>query len=342
MTEGVRTWRLAIPLVIPKREPRMVDEHGVPGFPPKLEFTSRIVSETATIAGLRVGLRPWIEEPLPIEISGSFDFRLEVVELCVVVEAGTIQDALAGASPVVEEVLESVSFETQYALRPLMTRVVDVTAPVEAGEMREFVQLSGFPIPAFLQSVALGHIAVADATHLPSASQDLERHVAAARGWYVKSLSTPFTADQFIFLWIALEILWSKSDHKTAGPFKCRHGHVIEACPTCKTPLERPVFGLGIQSFLTKESGLSEEEASKLWKARQIMHGAVPFDSAQMRDLPVRVQVLRAAVVAALKAQLGIPPEAAPLVVAGAFALDPSGTGASGEASITADDLSWP
>jgi hypothetical protein len=90
------------------------------------------------------------------------------------------------------------------------------------------------------------------------------------------------------------------------------------------------------------ECVLSADEASQLWNARQIMHGSIPFDSAEMRDLPARVQLLRAAVVRALKARLGREPDALPQVVAGVLAIDPTGTGVSGTSTIGAEDLGWP
>jgi hypothetical protein len=203
-------------------------------------------------------------------------------------------------------------------------------------------QLAGFPLSAFLQSAALGHIEIAPSAQLREEKSNLPRHVAGARGWYVKSLATPYTADQFIFLWIALESLWAKSGHKTSGPFACPHGHEIASCPTCGAPTEKPVFGLGIQSYLVAECGISEAEASRLWRARQIMHGAIPFDSQAMRELPERVQILRAAVARALKAAMGREPDQLPKVVAGAVAIDPSQTGVFGTCTIDAGDLGWP
>jgi hypothetical protein len=338
----VRTWRVGIAFVFPKREPEMVDERGNPGFPKQLLFESRVAEQATRLGDMRVGLRAWPHGELPAEITGPLNFQFEVAELVVIAEAETDRAALEVASPIVDEVIEDLSFKSQFAVRPLMTSIHDVTTPVSVGDVRAFSQLAGYPLPAFLQSVALGHVAIAPEAQLPASVPERENHVLAARGWYAKSLSTPFVADQFIFLWIALESLWAKSEHKTSGPFRCPHGDIVEACPSCDTPLEKPVFGLGVQAFLVKEAGLTEDDAKKLWRARQIMHGAVPFDSTEMRDLPAKVQVLRAAVVAALKPRLGLARDAWPLVVPGVLAIDPSGTGVSGEAPITADELGWP
>jgi hypothetical protein len=296
LADNPRKWRVGIAIDLPKRAPEMLDEHGNPGLPPVLVFTTRVDAQTAAFADVRLGIWPWNRDPLPVEITGPLHLDREIVELALLVGGATFQDALATASPIVEEIIESLSFEMHYASRPIMTRVIDVTEPVAVGDTREMAQLAGFPLAVFLQSAALGHVEIADMVRLPGQMADLPRHVAAARGWYVKSLSTSYSADQFIFLWIALESLWAKSEYKSSGPFKCRHGHEVLYCPSCAVPTERPVFGLGIPSFLVEECGLSETDALKLWGARQIMHGAVPFDSRQMRELPTSVQVLRAAV----------------------------------------------
>jgi hypothetical protein len=49
---------------------------------------------------------------------------------------------------------------------------------------------------------------------------------------------------------------------------------------------------------------------------RQLMHGAIPFDSTKLEQLPSLVQVLRVAVAAALKAILGWDASAPPIVAA--------------------------
>jgi hypothetical protein len=283
-----------------------------------------------------------VGDQLPIEITGPLRLDREIVELVVLVEAPSASEALGEATPIAEEVVEHLSFETHYAVRPFGTRIVDVTEPIAAGEMRDFMQLSGFPLAKYLQSAALGHVEISDHPQLPDAMPELNERVAAARGWYVKSLATPCQADQFIFLWIALEILWAGSSYRTSGPYTCPNGHEVPNCPTCNAPAERPVMGLGIRRFLVEACGVEEDDARKLWRARQIIHGEVSFDSAEIGEMPARVQLLRAAVARQLKIGMGRDADGLPRVAPGAFAIDPSSTGVTGTCPIQDEDLGWP
>jgi len=342
MTDNVRTWRVVIQVDFPKREPPMIDEHGKPGLPPKLEFGSFIESQTRTIDGIRLGLRPYGGPALPVEITGSLGLQREIGEMAFVLSAPSANDALSAVAPLAEAVIEDLSFQLQYAIRPISASVIDVTEPVSPGETREMMQMVGFPLAKFLQSAALGHIEVQEQAVLLKAKLEVHPRVEAARGWYVKALSTPFQADQFIFLWIALETLWAKSDYKTLGPITCPKGHEIKECPVCEAPTEKPVFGLGIRRFLVEVCSLDDDEASQLWRTRQIMHGAVSFDSEEMTEIPKLVLVLRAAVARLLKAEAGFGDHDLPRVVPGVLSIHPQSIGVGGTSVIEDSDLGWP
>lgn len=70
---------------------------------------------------------------------------------------------------------------------------------------------------------------------------------------------------------------------------------------------------------------------------RQIVHGAKSFGPGELQDLGELLQVLRAAVMALLKVQLGISAEAPPLVGYGAPAVGAFMLG--GRRAIAIDDL---
>jgi hypothetical protein len=71
---------------------------------------------------------------------------------------------------------------------------------------------------------------------------------------------------------------------------------------------------------------------------RQMMHGAISFDSKKLDDLPSLLQVLRAAVAAGLKDRLGIAAESPPLVVPSGLSIHPS-MGVGGVRAVTEKDI---
>src|ERR1700733_5142035 len=170
MSVTTRRWRVVIALDFPMRQPEMVDEHGDPGFPAKLVFTTRVEQQTVSINGVTIGIRPWSGEPLPVEITGSLGLNREIIEIVLLVDRATTEDALTAIAPIVEQLVEGLSFDSQYASRPIMTTVSDVTQPVAIGESREFSQLTGFPLATFQQTAVLGQVEVTQAARLPQPS----------------------------------------------------------------------------------------------------------------------------------------------------------------------------
>jgi len=51
--------------------------------------------------------------------------------------------------------------------------------------------------------------------------------------WFVKALGTDLLHDQFIFLWMALEILCDDSDVRVEEPYVGPCQHQIPECPEC-------------------------------------------------------------------------------------------------------------
>ena len=149
-------------------------------------------------------------------------------------------------------------------------------------------------------------------------------------------------ADQFIFLWIALDLFRGMSGIGVTTHYRGRCGHTIATCPECAEPLEREVQGESVKRYLTSRFGIEEQTATQLWKARQIMHGAVPFDSQVMRKLGELVQVVRAVIAVELKAHRGLTSKDLPVVQMGVASINPVFTGLDGMAEVSEDDLAWP
>jgi hypothetical protein len=127
---------------------------------------------------------------------------------------------------------------------------------------------------------------------------------AAAFRWFVKSLETARLHDQFIFLWIALEILCDENGDRVSEPYVGPCQHEIPNCPQCGRATTRMVRGKTLRSFL-ESLGVETAEAKKLWQMRQLMHGAIPFDSRKVNELGTLIQPLRAATAIGLKSLLG-------------------------------------
>lgn len=148
---------------------------------------------------------------------------------------------------------------------------------------------------------------------LPRSTPTYNSRTAALR-WFNKALGTEFLHDKFMFMWIALEILCDLSDMSVEAPYLAKCGHIIATCPDCGKSTSKEVCGPTIQKFLVENFGVDPDAAKKLWAMRQMMHGAVRFDSTKLAKLPQLVEELRAAVVIGIKNAAGVPKDQPPLV----------------------------
>jgi hypothetical protein len=158
---------------------------------------------------------------------------------------------------------------------------------------------------------------------LPESVDIPDSKTAAVLRWFVKALGTDVLHDQFIFLWIALEILCDASDVRVEEPYIGRCKHEIAVCPECAKPTTRMVRGGTMKAFL-QSYGVTAEQAKKLWEMRQLMHGAIPFDSKKLSWLGGLVQELRAVVAAGLKSKLGKTSDDLPIVANTGLAVHPA------------------
>lgn len=111
---------------------------------------------------------------------------------------------------------------------------------------------------------------------LPASVEIEDSKTAAVLRWFVKSLGTDLLHDQFIFLWIALEILCDSSDVRVEEPYVGPCQHQIVTCPECGRETTRIVRGATLRKYL-QGYGVTAEQATDLWRMRQLMHGAIPL-----------------------------------------------------------------
>jgi hypothetical protein len=176
---------------------------------------------------------------------------------------------------------------------------------------------NGYPSWRLAISHALGHVAVEQGIALRPTYEAMGGREGRAMDWYLKAVNTPYDVDQFMFLWIALEVLLdSDAGALVEASYKARCGHMIATCPECGKPTTVPVRGESVRAYLVRY-GVSPEDARALWQTRMMMHGRTGLTREALTDLGGQVQALRRAVVPALKARLQVPDNEAPIVSGG-------------------------
>ncbi len=290
--------------------PRGFVAAGPPDKPlERLEYPSRIEAESRTYGDIVVAIRK--DRDLSAHAKG---LNTEAIELVAdVPDADDPESALVAAAPILESVIELLSFQLGEPILVGSVTVTDATPPITIGEHRAHYTSLKLPGDLSTPDDAIGGTPGVDGVlvaRLPL-SVDSDAEETAALRWFVKSLGAKALVDQFIFAWIALEILCDGSDISVREPYRCRKGHVIEKCPTCDVPTEQKVRGATMRAFLVN-GGMAEDGAKAAWRMRQIMHGAVSFDSEALLGIGDLVLQVRAVVAADLKARFGLTPEHLP------------------------------
>ncbi len=328
------TWRLRTTLVVPTTVP--VPPEG--GMPLTLEFISRVPDQTRAYAGQRVRLRNadnLVEAPMY-----ESNPQVKLVELLTEVEGEDGRSVVRTFGPTFESIIDLMSFQMGAAIGIGQSEVVDVTPPVSVGENRACEVFALSPFDRNARQVEMQAIQGLLWGQLPDISVIEDSRVAAALRWFVKSLSTVLLHDQFIFLWIALETMCDDSDVSVEGLYRGPCGHEIPECPQCQRPTSLKVRGATVKAFL-ETFDVGTDDANSLWSMRQMMHGAIPFDSSKLDALGSLLQVLRAAVSLGLKDLLGVPRDGAPLIASSGLSIHPS-LSVGGTRAIEKADISAP
>lgn len=232
----------------------------------------------------------------------------DVATLVIKVEAENPHAALASVDAILETTLESLSYQFQQMLRYHEVEVIDVTPPAEVGEPREVLILpapNGLPTRSFIPS--MNPLGITTALY-PDPTLQINQgdpKVSRAIDWFLKGIRADLQADQFMFFWIATEILGGDSGISIREPIVTWCNHTIRERPECGKPTDRELQGESRQAFLCETFELSGDDARTIWRLRQMMHGAVAFDSTLMEQLPQKCYQLWQGLVSALNDRLG-------------------------------------
>lgn len=326
-----RVWRMRIALLVPKYAPASAS-----GPPATLEFHSRIGESARKYGDVALAIRK--SDDGHFAAMYGTDPQVEVVELVADVPARTeIASAVAKLAPVFGAVIDLLSFDMASAVGIGYMTVTDITPPASVGDKRAFASFSNPPFDLNPRTVEMQAVRGTLVGQLPSSIDIVDSQTAAALRWFVKSLSTTLLHDQFIFLWIALEIFCDASDIRVTEPYVARCGHEIANCPECGAETTKLVRGATLRAFL-QSYGVSQDTSKALWNMRQLMHGAIPFDSNKLVNLGTLVQPLRAVVAANLKQKLGKGLTDPPVVTSSGLTIHPA-LGVEGEHTLTDEDI---
>lgn len=287
-----------------------------PGGPPKrFERITRIPERSGL---LYAGTRVMLEASDNTTMAAQFP-QFDIAELSVLLQVPTLMEALAVTRPVLEALLDSLSFQMQTALHVVSLEIIDVTPPVRPGDERAwqaYAPADTAVSPKFGQMppVMDWREVRADTPTLGGGPLPEDSKERMALWWYIKGLDASYAVDRYVCFWTSLEILWSLSDVTVDAAYIAPCGHVVESCPECGRSLSRTVLGASMRSFLTERAGVEASDASQLWNLRQVVHGKNVFDPQQL-DLGRLTSVLRAAVLQLLKAASGPPQYDPPLLV---------------------------
>jgi hypothetical protein len=330
---ATHVWRVSTTLFAPTYVPANPQS----GPPEHLKFESRMPEQAAVYGDISVAITKLREGSSPPSLYGD-NPQVECVKLVADVPANSDAfSAVERLAPVLGSLVDLMSFEMSASLGVGPMDAVDITPPVSIGEDRAFSSFSSSPFDRHMRSIEMGVIQGSLFAQLPDSVEIGDSKTAAVLRWFVKALDTDLLHDQFIFLWIALETLCFASDFRVEGPYKCRNGHEIGTCPECVTPTTKELRGDTLVAFL-QASGVDQSQAKELWKMRQLMHGAIQFDSKRIANLGALVQPLRAVVAAGLKAALGKSADAMPRVAMSGPSIHPS-VGVGGTRQITEEHI---
>lgn len=304
------------------------------GLPEQLEFHSRLPPQAREYEGMPVAIQ---EVPEDFAKANETPPGIKPVYLVADLEAGDVNEATEKAGPVFEAITDLMSFDMGAPLPIGQVEVSDITPPIAIGDELETSIYAAPPFSLNARSVEMQAIQGRMLGQLPDSLEIDNSQLTAALRWFVKALGTNLLHDQFIFFWIALEILCDASEIKVLAPYVGPCHHEIAACPECETPTTRMVRGATMRAFLER-FGITESQAKELWAMRQLMHGAIPFDSTKLKNLGSLVQPLRAVVAAGLKERLGKSPDEPPLVAVSGASVHPA-LGAYGTGQVKEEDL---
>ena len=256
-----------------------------------------------------------------VQISGDIESSYREPTKCpyfletkVSVENG--QDAVDKVIGAMETIRDVLTFQLQY---PVKIVHLEAHSPSQSvpGEF-DMIVYSGTPYYRIVKdAVAVFH----DQGYLafdPYWIQfDMEEEVAAALRWFAKGLAADPVIDKYAFYWISFETLATKWPGIEAKNYlecpRCRKA--IIKCPICDQNTETgPRIAERIRR-VGRILGRDNDLISHLYSTRHLVHGTMQLkNKSEIEKLPELTQQLKALVVDAIKARLGIPASETPSV----------------------------
>lgn len=307
-----QTWLVRAIMYLPMREFSVLKE-PLPGspFPQQLGPPLKVLDSTIrfVVNNCKYILQPYSSNDLPNEPS------FQIVELLTEVVSGKAAEVADTLTDDLDWITNQLSLQLQYGIYISQLEILDVTKPINNGDDRELLLYpmpKGFPTIKYNQTHSL-NIAPSSKVNI-NCNDNCSKKVKAALRWYVKSLSTTFDIDKFIFLWISLEVLCSVFGEKIYSGYKASCGHKITKCPECgKDSINKPLQGDTIKNYLIK-LGCSESDARIMWKIRQMVHGDTSVDNTMAENLTRKIILLHTYVLNAIKDALGLPNNSPPFI----------------------------
>jgi hypothetical protein len=314
VTRDRRVWKFVAVINFPMQLSAASPPSPGSPFPQSLRSNSRIPSNaTVEISGISVSLKKWPGSPFPPESVGDMN---EAAALIIITEDDNINHALERIDPILDSILDFLSFQVQSEIRILLLEAIDITPPISEGMERDYLEFPrpvGYPSPRSLSTFS----SAVNTNYYPDLSicaKSYSPHGRSALRWYIKAIASPLVIDNFIFLWVALEILRSASKVSIKSPYIATCGHEIPTCPICKQPTSKEETGKSIKKFLIDNLGIKESDANELWSLRQLLHGSNDLSFDDVKKLIGMDLILQEAVNNALKHELGFPQDAPPFV----------------------------
>lgn len=201
-----------------------------------------------------------------------------------------------------DELSDQLGFVWNYPVAVYDLSIVDVTQPVNVGDVRNTKMMAGYHLPKHRPS----NFNLSDQQAGETDFDNLAEPVRAALRWYSAALIVQPDAQRFVTLWIALEILARHSVEIASSPYVASCGHTIPECPECGRSTERSVEGKRMRSFLSDQMQVERSDVEMLWKVRQLVHGAHRFRPKDVEVMPRATGILWAIVRRAIGAELGL------------------------------------